>query len=38
MGSEEFLRICKAKTCEYYNKNKTDKAADLTVNDVYTVW
>lgn len=40
MGSEEFLRICKAKVCEYYNKHKdkTDKAVDLIVNDVYVVW
>ena len=39
MGSEEFLRLCKAKVAEYTNTHmdKTDQK-QITVNDVYTVW
>ena len=40
MGSQEFLNICKAKVAEYFNSNKdkTDVAGNLTVNDVFVVW
>lgn len=40
MGSEEFLNIAKAKVAYYFNQNKdkTDKGADLSVNDVFVVW
>lgn len=39
MGSEEFLRLCKAKVAEYTNAHmdKTDQK-QITVHDVYTVW
>mgnify|MGYP004516430219 CR=1 FL=1 len=39
MGSDEFLRICKAKVAEYTNAHmdKTD-GAQITTDDVYAVW
>ena len=39
MGNEEFLRICKAKVCDYFNEHadKTD-GKRLTVQDVFVVW
>lgn len=39
MGSEEFLRLCKAKVAEYTNvhMDKTDQK-QITVYDVYAVW
>ena len=39
MGNEEFLRICKAKVCDYFNEHadKTDGKM-LTVQDVFVVW
>ena len=39
MENEEFLRICKAKVCDYFNEHadKTD-GKRLTVQDVFVVW
>lgn len=39
MGSDEFLKICKAKVVEYTNQHmdKTDQK-QITANDVYVVW
>ena len=39
MGNEEFLSVCKAKVCDYYNahRDKTSRQ-DIGTKDVFVVW
>lgn len=40
MGSKKFLNIAKEKVADYFNQNKdkTDKGADMTADDIFVVW
>ena len=39
MGNEEFLNVCKAKVCDYFNAHRDVTSGEkITVKDVFVVW